>query len=116
MRHSHCSLDVAEKLLDFFGEAQIKRRPMGAEAKKYFAYARECARQAGEATTAERRDKLLELARVWTIAALTVGNIVVPPARTETPQPEWQNGNGRQFARNTATSLTAMGIVLGAWS
>src|SRR5262245_10649597 len=85
---------------------------MGAEARKYFAYARECARQAGEATTAERRDKLLELARVWTIAALTEGNIVVPPASTETPQPQWQNGNGRQFARNPATSLSATAIVL----
>jgi hypothetical protein len=61
---------------------------MGAEARKYFAYARECARQAGEATTAERRDKLLELARVWTIAALTEGNIVVPPASTDWRMPE----------------------------
>ena len=50
---------------------------MGAEAKKYFAYARECARQAGEATSSERRDKLLELARVWTVAALTEGNAAV---------------------------------------
>jgi hypothetical protein len=47
---------------------------MGAERKKYFAYARECARQAREATSAERRDKLLELSRVWMIAALTEGN------------------------------------------
>ena len=47
---------------------------MGAEAKKYFAYARECARQADEATSAERREKLVELSRVWLIAALTEGN------------------------------------------
>ena len=56
---------------------------MGAEARKYFAYARECARQAGEATTAERRDKLLELSRVWMIAALTEGDIAVPTASPE---------------------------------
>ena len=37
---------------------------------------------------AERRDKLLELARVWTIAALTEGNIVVPPASTDWRMPE----------------------------
>ena len=54
---------------------------MGAEAKKYFAYARECARQANEATTTKRRDKLLELARVWMIAALTEGNIAVPDGK-----------------------------------
>jgi hypothetical protein len=48
---------------------------MSVEAKKYFAYARECARQADQATNAERRDKLLELARVWTIAALTEANV-----------------------------------------
>ena len=54
---------------------------MDSEAKKYFAYARECARQAGEATSAERRDKLLELAQVWMIAALTEGNIAVPDGK-----------------------------------
>ena len=54
---------------------------MGADAKKYFAYARECARQANEATSAERRDKLLELARVWMIAALTDGNIAAPDGK-----------------------------------
>ena len=37
----------------------------------------------GETTSAERRDKLLELARVWTIAALTEGNIAVPTASPE---------------------------------
>jgi hypothetical protein len=43
---------------------------MGREAKKYVAYARECARQADEATSADRRDRLLELSRVWMVAAL----------------------------------------------
>ena len=65
---------------------------MGAEAKKYFAYARECARQAREATSAERRDKLLELSRVWMIAALTEGNIVVPDG-------EPRAGNARRLSR-----------------
>ena len=65
---------------------------MGAEARKYFAYARECARQAREATSAERRDKLLELARVWTIAALTEGNVVVPDG-------EPRAGNARGLSR-----------------
>jgi hypothetical protein len=44
---------------------------MGREANKYLAYARECARQADEAASAERRDKLMELARVWITAALS---------------------------------------------
>jgi hypothetical protein len=65
---------------------------MGAEAKKYFAYARECARQAREATSAERRDKLLELSRVWMIAALTEGNVVVPNGEPRT-------GNARELSR-----------------
>ena len=65
---------------------------MGAERKKYFAYARECARQAREATSAERRDKLLELSRVWMIAALTEGNVVVPNG-------EPQAGNARGLSR-----------------
>ena len=73
----------AEKLLDLVDEAQTKRRPIGREAKKYFACARECVRQADEATSAERRDKLLELARVWMVAALTEGNIAVPTASPE---------------------------------
>jgi hypothetical protein len=44
---------------------------MGREAKKYLAYARECVRQAEAAASAERRDKLMELARVWMTAALS---------------------------------------------
>jgi hypothetical protein len=43
---------------------------MGREAKKYLDYARECARQAEEAQTAELREKLIELSRVWMSAAL----------------------------------------------
>ena len=65
---------------------------MGVEAKKYFAYARECARQAREATSVERRDKLLELSRVWMIAALTEGNVVVPDGEPRT-------GNARELSR-----------------
>jgi hypothetical protein len=44
---------------------------MSAEAKKYHGYARECTRLAGEANTLEKRNKLLDLARVWRDAALT---------------------------------------------
>jgi len=43
---------------------------MGHEAKKYLGYARECARQAEQEATQERRDKLIELARVWMAAAV----------------------------------------------
>jgi len=42
---------------------------MGHEANKYFAYARECVRQAAQAQTEERRGKLIEMARVWMAAA-----------------------------------------------
>jgi hypothetical protein len=43
---------------------------MSWEAKKYHAYARECARLAEQAETVEKRNKLLELARVWLDAAI----------------------------------------------
>ena len=43
---------------------------MSCEAQKYWQYSRECAKQALEAETPEVRDQLLELARVWTEAAL----------------------------------------------
>jgi hypothetical protein len=39
------------------------------EVVKYRDYARECLRQAEQAATSERRDKLLQLARIWTEAA-----------------------------------------------
>ena len=45
---------------------------MSREAQKYQDYARECLRQAEEADTSERRDKLLELARVWADAAAAI--------------------------------------------
>jgi hypothetical protein len=45
---------------------------MSREAEKYRAYERECLRQARQAHSSERRTKLLELARVWADAALTV--------------------------------------------
>ena len=40
------------------------------EASKYHAYARECLRQAETTDKVERRDKLMELSRVWMEAAL----------------------------------------------
>ena len=43
---------------------------MPSEAKKYWQYARECSRQAVEAETPELRGQLLDLARVWTEAAM----------------------------------------------
>jgi hypothetical protein len=43
---------------------------MPCEAEKYWRYSRECAKQAVEAETPELRDQLLDLARVWTEAAL----------------------------------------------
>jgi hypothetical protein len=57
---------------------------------KYRGYARECMRQAEEADEPERRDKLLELVRVWEAAALTFdtdgGNIrALSKARTARP-------------------------------
>ncbi len=44
---------------------------MSWEAKKYYAYARECARLAEQASSLEKRNKLFELAHVWMDAALT---------------------------------------------
>ena len=40
------------------------------EASKYYAYARECLRQAETADKVETRDKLMKLSRVWMEAAL----------------------------------------------
>ena len=45
---------------------------MWREAEKYRGYERECLRQAEQADTPERRDKLVDLARVWADAALAV--------------------------------------------
>jgi hypothetical protein len=43
---------------------------MSWEARKYHAYARECSRLAEQADSIEKRNKLLELARVWLDAAI----------------------------------------------
>jgi hypothetical protein len=43
---------------------------MSWEAKKYHRYAAECARLAQHAESVEKRNKLLELARVWLDAAI----------------------------------------------
>lgn len=43
---------------------------MPSEAERYWRYSRECAREAVEAETPELRDQLLDLARIWTEAAL----------------------------------------------
>ncbi len=43
---------------------------MPSEAETYWQYSRECTRQAVQAETPELRDQLLDLARVWTEAAL----------------------------------------------
>ena len=41
-----------------------------ADAKKYHAYARECLKMAERADTAETRQSLIELSRLWMEAAL----------------------------------------------
>ncbi len=43
---------------------------MPSEANKYWFYSRECARQAEQAETEERRNRLLELSVTWTEAAV----------------------------------------------
>ncbi len=43
---------------------------MACEAQKYWSYSRACILQAREASTDERRSRLLELARTWTEAAI----------------------------------------------
>jgi hypothetical protein len=40
------------------------------EAKKYYAYARECLRLAETADNTDKRHKLIELSRIWMEAAL----------------------------------------------
>jgi hypothetical protein len=45
-------------------------RTGSSESEKYWQYSQECSRQAVEADTPEFRDQLLELARLWTQAAL----------------------------------------------
>jgi hypothetical protein len=43
---------------------------MASEASKYTNYARECVRLAGHASTADQRDRLLDLAKVWMNSAM----------------------------------------------
>ena len=43
---------------------------MPSEAKKYYEYALECTRLAGNAKTRDAREKLKELVRVWMDAAM----------------------------------------------
>jgi hypothetical protein len=45
-------------------------RTGSSEAEKYWQYSQECTRQAVEADTPELRDQLLDLARLWTEAAV----------------------------------------------
>jgi hypothetical protein len=52
---------------------------VSAEAEKYWTYSRECARQAVEAETPEQRDRLLELAHIWTEAAMREEISTHPP-------------------------------------
>ena len=54
----------------WLGKELSEGQAMSCEAEKYWQYSRECAKQALEAETPEVRDQLLELARVWTEAAL----------------------------------------------
>jgi len=66
---------------------------MSAEARKYEDYARECLRQARLAQTPQLRDRLLDLARVWTDAATTETNA----ARTVPPLGEMISPSGRHL-------------------
>jgi hypothetical protein len=56
---------------------------MSSEAKKYKAYADECVHLAARATTREAREKLMNLARIWTEAAVTEDEC----ARLKQPSP-----------------------------
>jgi hypothetical protein len=64
---------------------------MGSETAKYLGYARECLKQAEEAESQQRRDKLVELAQVWMkAAALAEGSygparLGVPPGADASP-------------------------------
>jgi hypothetical protein len=70
---------------------------MPSEAEKYWQYSRECARQAVEAETAELRDQLLDLARMWTEAALLKeSNAKHSVPKRRLPQ---RSPNGRDFQR-----------------
>jgi spermidine synthase len=51
------------------------------EAKKYHAYARECLELAEQADSAEIRQKLIELSRVWMEAALREEGVLKPQSK-----------------------------------
>jgi len=67
---------------------------MPCEAEKYWQYSRECTKQAAQAETPELRDQLLDLARVWTEAALSeemnprAGGMAVAQAETRAARHE----------------------------
>jgi hypothetical protein len=56
-------------MVRLIAEATFKVRAVPSEATKYWFYSRECARQAEEAMTEDRRNRLMELSRTWTEAA-----------------------------------------------
>jgi hypothetical protein len=58
---------------------------MSWEARKYHGYARECAQLAEQSNSVEKRNKLLELARVWFDAALIEEQIAIK-ARALSPK------------------------------
>jgi hypothetical protein len=58
------------------------------EARKYHAYARECLALAEKATSADHREKLIELSHVWMEAALREEMLVTPNAPTSEIIPE----------------------------
>jgi hypothetical protein len=59
-------------------------RTVSSEAEKYWQYSQECARQAVEAETPDQRDQLLDLARLWTEAALRAAmNSNIPGTRQQ---------------------------------
>jgi hypothetical protein len=60
---------------------------MPSEAEKYEQYARDCVRLAGRAATAELREQLLDLARVWMDAAMTEQDAVAGKSRPASVRP-----------------------------
>lgn len=69
---------------------------MPSEAEKYWQYSRECTRQALEAETAQQRDQLLGLAKVWTEAAL----YEEMSAKAHTSKVRTKVGAGRRSVRH----------------
>jgi hypothetical protein len=57
---------------------------MSSEAEQYYSYARECVEMAEQAGSEEARKKILELARVWTTAALLAEQ---PATKAKPPSP-----------------------------